>query len=260
MKEEDDVLLSRYLAGDLPEAELRQTEQRLGADSEFAEALRLRRQEEVFLRTEADLPGLQARMSELAAAHFPTTESAEPTAGQTTVAAPAGARVRRLSWLRYAAGGAVAAMLVLLVYLFDPFGPADPYGPYAQYEPLALTEKSDELPAAASAAEAAFNRADYAAAYPLLTDYLAEAPDDNQARLALGIAALETDRDVEALALFTALAEGTTSYRDDGQFYRGYALLRADRIPEARAALQQISAENPDFGVRARELLQLIED
>lgn len=266
MKEQDDILLSRYLAGDLPERELREVEQRLNADPDFAGALQQRQQEDVFLRTEADVPDLRAKMAELAEEHFragtrvQSKEQEKQGSGQEepeTGSRPP-AKVRKLSWWRYAASGAVAALVILSLWWFDALSSGEPYQQYAQYEPLALTEKSDGLPATAAPAETAFNAGDYEQAFNLLTTYLRERPDDNQARLALGIAALETDRDGVARQIFTALAEGTTSYRDDGQFYLGLALFKAGDSA-AREALEKISPENPDYGVRSREMLQLME-
>lgn len=268
MKEENDILLSRFLAGELPERELREMEQRLNADPEFAEALRGRRQEDTFLRTEADLPDLRAKMKELAEEHFtvsaqtiteqPENESENELDKGRSGGAPE-AKVRKLSWWRYAAGGSVAAIMLLAIYWFEPFTAGDPYQQYAQYEPLSLTEKSATLAPTAAPAEAAFNRANYEEAFQLLTSYLKDQPEDNQARLALGIAALETGREQIAQDIFTTLAGGRTSYQDDGQFYLGYALLRSGD-PGARAALEKVSPNNPDYGVRVQKMLQLLGD
>lgn len=269
MKEEDDILVSRYLAGDLPEREQQEVKQRLETDPEFAKALRMRQQEDNFLRTEADLPDLRAKMAALAGEHFPNAAQQAQQGGGARVrslgtkkqgeqTAPP-AKTRSVSWWQYAASGAVAAMLILALWLWNPFSGGADYQQFAQYEPLSLTEKSTGPDGVRAASiDQAFNEGEYAIAYELLTDYLATDPDNNQARLALGIAALETGRDAEAKAIFTELANGQTSYRDDGQFYLALTLFKA-ADPAARQALEKISADNPDYGVRVREMLQLVE-
>lgn len=270
MKEEDDIVISRYLADELGPPELAAFETRLAAEPPLAAELQRRQQELTFLRTEAALPGLEAEMARLAGTYFRSDEEEARTQVQAPPSAPearppqgdgtkqqGGAKVRSLNWQRWLPAAGVAAAIALVLLLWNPFADKDPYRQFAQHAPLYLTEKSSDPAPAAAAAEAAFNAANYPAAYNELTAYLRQRPDDNEARLALGIAALETNRDTEAQAIFTELANGTTTLQDDGQFYLALAYFKAGDS-RARAALEKISPENPDFGVRAGQMLQLL--
>lgn len=262
MKEEIDVLISRYLAADMDPPEQEAFEARLPSEPDLAAALQQRREEQTFLRTEAALPDLEAKMAALASAHFKKEEAQSQVQSEDTEAqAPAAAKtatIRRMGWKRLLPPAGIAAALALVLWLWNPFAEKEPYRQFAQYAPLYLTEKSSDPAPAAAPAEAAFNAKDYAAAYLQLIAYLQQRPDDNEARLALGIAALETGKDAEARALFQELADGDTAFKDDGQFYLGLAYFKAND-QRAKAVLTAVGKENPDYGVRVGEMLQLVE-
>lgn len=271
MQEENDILISRYLAADLSPPELAAFEERLVAEPTLAAELQRRKEELTFLRTEAALPDLEAQMAELANQHFPSAQRDK--AGQEARTQVQGegkkgakekgkvnqsAKVRTLNWKRWLPAAGIAAAVALVLLIWNPFTGAEPYEQFAQYAPLYLTEKSDAASAAATAAQQAFNAGDYAKAHDQLILYLQQNPDDNEARLAFGITALETNRDAEARAIFTELANGSSTFKDDGQFYLALAYFKAGD-QRAKAELQKISSDNPDFGVRVGEMLQLVE-
>lgn len=258
MKEEDDVLISRYLAADLDAKNKAAFEARTAAEPELATELEQRRQEMTFLRTEATLPDLQSRMKELSSQHFEKKKDTARPQEQGEVPEKQGATVRRLGWKRWAPGVGIAAAVALVLLLWNPFSSADGYEQFAQYTPVYLTEKSSDAVPAAAPAEAAFNDGHYTEAYNQLTTYLAQRPEDTEARLALGIAALETDRDDEAQTIFSDIASGNSALKDDAQFYLALAYFKA-KDPRARAALQSIDQNNPDFGVRVGKMLQSLE-
>lgn len=264
MNEENDILISRYLATDLPPPELAAFEARLAAEPELAEELRRRKEELTFLRAAATRPDLETQMAALAAQHF----SAEPDKKEARTQVPAAdkgqgnstgktAKVRSLNWKRWLPAAGIAAAVALVLLLWNPFSVAEPYRQFALYVPLNLTEKSNDKGAAAAAQEA-FNAGNYEQAHTELIKYLQQQPDDNEARLAFGIAALETGRDAEARTIFAELANGTTTFRDDGQFYLALAYFKAGD-QRAKTELKKISPDNPDFGVRVREMLQLMQ-
>ncbi|SER24989.1 tetratricopeptide repeat protein [Neolewinella agarilytica] len=263
MREEDDVLISRYLAGELTNEEFQAFEDRLPRDPGLKAALRDRRQEMTFLRSEALRPDLDAKMAELAAAHFAASESpAENAPPEKEVAKEAPeARIRPMRRRTWWAVASVAAAVVLVLMLWNPFAGIgeDPYRQFASYQPVYLTEKSSEVVSSAQAAETAFNGGDYAAAYNELTNYLRERPEDNEARLARGIAALETERTDEAMAIFRELAEGNTSFQTDGQYYLGLAQLKTGDLATAKATFQAIPIDDPDYGARRRAVLGWLE-
>jgi anti-sigma factor RsiW len=269
MKEENDILISRYLATDLPPPELATFEARLAAEPALAAELQRRKEELTFLRTEAALPDLETQMAALAAQHFQsgsvdtTGPEARPQVQGEGKKEQAGkkdqtAKIRSLNWKRWLPATGIAAAVALVLLIWNPFTSAEPYQQFAQYAPLSLTEKSSTNTAPVTAAQEAFNTGNYAEAHTQLINYLQQNPDDNEARLAFGIAALETNQDAEARAIFTQLANGTTAFKDDGQFYLALAYFKAGDT-RAKAELEKISSDNPDFGVRVREMLQLVE-
>lgn len=262
MREEDDILISRYLAGELTMKEIQAFEDRLPRDPTLKAALRDRRQEMTFLRSEARRPDLDAKMAELAAAHFAAADTPAENApqGKKEKKAPE-ARVRPMRRRTWWAITGIAATVALVLMLWNPFTGIgqDPYRQFASYEPVYLTEKSSEVVPSAQAAETAFNGGDYAAAYNELTNYLRERPEDNEARLARGIAALETDRTDEAITTFKALAVGNTSFQTDGQFYLGLAQLKAGDLVAAKVSIQAIPIDDPDYGARRRAVLRWLE-
>jgi hypothetical protein len=269
MNEENDILISRYLATDLPPPALAAFEARLAAEPELAAELQRRKEELTFLKSEAALPALETQMATLAEQHFLVeSEDKTPQAGPQVPAQDVKeqgqkegktAKVRSLNWKRWAPAAGIAAAVALVLLLWNPFSTGEPYQQFAQYVPLNLTEKSSDNLEAATSAQQAFNAKNYEEAHTQLIKYLQQNPDDNEARLAFGIAALETNRDAEARAIFTELANGTTAFKDDGQFYLGLAYFKAGDA-RAKTELGKISPDNPDFGVRVREILQLMQE
>lgn len=258
MKEEDDVLISRHLAQELDENEQTAFAARLAAEPDLARELEQRRREQTFLRTEATLPDLRQRMDALSDQYFKSHEKKARTQVQEEVSPKPGATVRRLGWRRWVPAAGIAAAVALVLVIWNPFASGDGYEQFADYAPIYLTEKSSDTAPAAAAAEAAFNAGRYAEAYRQLSAYLAQRPQDTEARLALGIAALETDRDGEAQTIFSDIASGTSALADDGRFYLALAYFKAED-PRARATLEAVGENNPDYGVRVGRMLQLLE-
>ncbi len=264
MKEEDDILISRYLAEELDDKNKTALEARLAEEPTLATELEQRRHELTFLRTEASLPDLKSRMQELGSQHFKeslgntTTDQTASPQHPATNTAKQEATVRRLRWKRWAPAVGIAAAVALVLLIWNPFATAAPYEQFAQYDPVYLTEKSSDAAAAAAPAEAAFNAGHYSEAYKQLTNYLTQRPDDNEARLALGISALETNREAEAETIFADIAAGSSALNDDAQFYLALTYFKIED-PRAKATLLSIDKKNPDYGVRVTEMLQLLE-
>ncbi|MEM6770762.1 MAG: hypothetical protein AAF597_09285, partial [Bacteroidota bacterium] len=64
----------------------------------------------------------------------------------------------------------------------------------------------------------------------------------------------------EAETTFSALANGTTALKTAGQFYLGLTYLRQDDLARTREAMEGIPATHPDFGPKARAILDAIQD
>lgn len=246
MNENDKKLISAYLLDDLSPEDRTSLESRLGEEPELARELADQQEFRTYLKTREQRPALDAKMAELAGTFRAIGEQETSTPK---------AKVRRLRPWMGAVG--VAAAIALLVLVFNPFASPDLYRQYAQHQPLNLVEKGDSE-AMAEAAQAAFNAGDYAQAYPQLKAYLEKEPADVPAQLALGIAALETDRQQEAESIFSSLAGGESVLAAAGQFYLGLAYLKNEKPAQAREALQGVPATHPDYGPRARDLLNAL--
>lgn len=287
MTEQDDILISRHLAGELDAEERTEFTRRLGIEPTFAAAVTEREQERDFLLAEDRRKALRERLQTLNSQYFsPTDEGARTQVQRQMYPAGSGvqgegikeqgelkspsttpsktktrpARILGLPRPLFT-GLAVAATVAVVLLAWNPFGPNRDFRYYTDYAPLALTEKSSEATAealAAGAAETAFNAGDYSAAYAALQDYLALAPDDSRARLALGIAALETDRDAEAQEILRTLAARPTLLQETAKFYLALAYVKADD-PRARPLLEEIGTDHPEYGVRIARLLQWVE-
>lgn len=245
MNEIDQQLISAYLLEDLPPAARAGLEKRLAAEPELARELTAQQQLRTYLSTQAQRPALEAKMAELSASfREQATETSVPQA-----------KVRRFRPWMGAVGAAAAIALLLIV--FNPFAQPDLYEQYAQHQPLSLVEKGD-AEVSAQAAQTAFNAGNYPEAYTALNLYLEAAPDDVQARLALGIAALESGRGTEAIAIFSELASGSTALQTAGQFYLGLAYLKTGDQARAQEAMEGVAASHPDYGPKAREILQAL--
>ncbi|PTM15192.1 MAG: hypothetical protein DA408_00810 [Bacteroidetes bacterium] len=241
MDANDYRLIDAYLQKELPPDQLPAFQQRLASDATFAAELALRQNMNNYLRTQAHQHQLEEKMATLGPTYF-------------------GERAANLRHLnaRYWIMGLVAAVVAVLLVVWNPLRQPDLYHEFAQHQPLNLTEKSTAGQLAA-AAEASFNAGNYEAAYRQLTTYLQETPADNQARLALGIAALETDRVPEAQAIFTAVAAGDSVFRSYGTWYLALSYLKVDAKTAAKATLEKIPTTDPDFGARAIELRRALE-
>ena len=146
----------------------------------------------------------------------------------------------------------MAAAAVLLFFLFNPFAAPDLYREYANPAPLALADKSTAATAAVRA-EMTFNQGDYAAAYSALKIYLSENEEDTQAKLALGIAALETDNYDEAADIFRQISNGQSMLRSEGTWYLALLYLKEEDFARAAEVLKTLD-NDPVRGEQSREL------
>lgn len=238
MNEQDYILIERYLSGDLSAEERALVESRITNEPAFAAGVDDRRQLNDHLRAVAAEETLRPTLEKLGDQYFPERT----------------AEVRNLPrrrWYGYAIAAAVAVILLVAVPLLFPAG--NSYDQFAQHEPLALTERSSG-PGQAAAAEKAYNAGNYSAAIPLLQAYLDAQADDEQARLALGVSLLETDRDQEAIAIFKRIAEGQSSLAPYGNWYLALAAVKRGDDEAVRRFLDLIPASDAYLTKKANEL------
>ena len=257
MTEQDYLLIETYLQGELSAQDAADLETRAAGEPDFAAALAERRLLNDYLRADSLEPDLRRTLDQLGNEYFTdtggvgeapklraVTDDAEG-AETATVRELPGRNLRK--WLYpLTAVAAVALVIILALPLLFPGGAS--YSDWDDHQPLALTLRSDTIDAAADA-QTAYNAGDYGLAVRLLRTYL-QNPDANpQARLALGISLLETDRDDEAVTVFTELADGGGTLAPYANWYLALAAVKRgddaaartflDRIPETDAYLTE---------------------
>lgn len=230
---EESVRIDQYLSGEMPAEERRAFEAELGQRPELREALALQQDMAFLLRHGQERQARRAQLDDIGPAYFQASQ-------------------RRLPLGRIAAAAAAAAVLLLLVWQVF-WQPPSLYERYADFPPLALAEKT----AGAqdwSEAEQAFNAGDYAAAAQQLAAYVQAFPEDQQARLYLGISYMESGRVAEARDLFLEVMPIAPALRDYAQWYLALSYLKTEDRDEARAVLQSIGPAAP-FYDQAQALL-----
>lgn len=245
MKPEDHILIEEYLDGRLSEEARAELEARLDTDDELAQAFALRRDMDRHLRKQEKRAQLKATLAELGEEFFQAEAPA---------AKPAEAKRIPLHrrWYAYAAAILLVATVSVVLYLNLRPGL---YEQYAQHAPLALTVMSADTDALGAQAEQAFNDGHYENAYVLLQNYVSTNPENNLARLYLGISALETNRLEEAQSIFNQLkTEAGGQWADYGQWYLALAYLKRGDKAACRAELEEIT-EDSEWYEEAQRLL-----
>jgi len=150
MNEENDILISRYLAADMVLPELAAFEARLAAEPALAAELQRRKEELTFFRTEAALPDLEAQMATLATQHFQSAPESELGQEAWTQVQGQGqneqckqgdqtAQIRTLNWECWRPATGIAAAVARVLLHWNPFS-TDSYQQFALHAPLYFTE------------------------------------------------------------------------------------------------------------------------
>lgn len=232
--------IDEYLSGQLSAADQQAFEEELNRDPELRAQVDLQRDMAFLLSHQKDKAALRAQLEQTGAEFFREGESARPKA-----------RVRWIGW----AATAVAAAVLLFVF-WPVFMQPDLYQQYAEFPPLALSEKSTATTNWA-ATEQAFNTGDYAEAAVQLEDYLETFPEDQQARLYLGIAQMETGELETARRLFAEVRAAAPGLSDYAEWYRALSFLKGNAPEKARATLKSITEGSPFYEEAQAILRQL---
>lgn len=233
MNESDYISIEAYLSGELSEPERTAFEARLATTPELATALADRRGLHEHLRAAAAEGELQESLNKLNDRFFPAQKK--------------GAVVRQLgpARRRWLSGLVAAAAIALLLFAGGQFlmpGAGSTYEQFAEHQPLSLTERGGATNS--EKAESAFNQGEYGEAADLLKLYLQQQANDQRAKLALGISLLETNRDTQAIRVFTEIAEGGSSVAPYGNWYLALAAVKRGETQTALEYLDRIPADD----------------
>lgn len=242
MEEKDYKLLDQFLQGELDDQAKQAVETRLREDAAFAKAFSFRQEAHRFLQAKAREPKLRELLQQAGDLAFNAEDVPD-------------AKIRKMKPWRWLVP--LAAAIALLLVIWQPWIGKDLYQQYAVHAPLILTEKGQANTGAE--AEQAFNAGNYVKAKASLRAYLAANPADNRARLALGIAALETNELSEARQLFDDLAEGNSVFVTAGKWYLALSDIKEGKQVQAKAKLNEVVMQNNEYSQRAKELLQHLE-
>lgn len=234
---EESKRIDDFLSGQLNAADQQAFEEELSRNPELRRQVDLQRDMTFLLSHQKDRTALKGRLEKTGADFFGEAEPARPKA-----------RIRWIGW--------AAAAAILLFVLWPVFVQPDLYQQYAEFPPLALSEKSTASTNWA-ATEQAFNSGDYTEAALQLEIYLEAFPEDQQARLYLGIAQMETGELEAARQSFAEVSAAAPALSDYAEWYRALSYLKGNAPEKARPALEGIAEGSPFYEEAEAILRQL---
>lgn len=247
MKKDNYKLIEKYLNDELSEEEVKNFKTRLNEDIAFSEEYTLQKSMDIFLEKNRNQPSLESKLESIGKDFF-TEEKNE----KEDKVVPINRNKNQNRWLiGLIATAAIAAILVM----FNPFQEQDLYNQYASHQPISLTEKSTNGIAGTNA-EQAFNQKNYELAYENITTYLLKNPDDQKAKLALGISGLETGRTDEAISIFEKINTGNSAIKYYGTWYLALSYLKQKDFVNSRTFLNQIPESDKMLYSKAQNLLE----
>ena len=245
MENDNYTLIEKYLLGELSEEDRLSFQQRLKEDKAFKEEYDLQKSMNIFLEKDRNKAALQSQFEKLGEAFFNEAEE--------TKVIPL-----KNNRNRFVIGIITAAAIGLLFFFWNPFQSGSIYDQYASHSPLALIEKSSGNESAINA-EKYFNDKNYELAYTNLTTYLTTNPEDQRAKLALGISALETGKNAEAIDIFSQIKNGGSALKHYGTWYLALSYLKEKDFDKAASFLKEIPNSEKKLFDDAQEILGTIE-
>lgn len=239
MEEDDYKKIDQHLQGELADDQQAAFEKSLKNDDFFAKTYKERRQMTSYLQASSKQAALEEKMAELGKEYFKTEKTIKT-------------KLVKMPILRF--GLAIAAAIVLLVMVWNPFSSTDLYLQFSNHPHLAMVEKS-EGESTAQKAELAYNNGDYETAYQALSEVLKTEPGNFQAKLALGISALEIGRIEKAQGIFETLANSSSSFKTYGQWYLALSYIKQGENEKAKPILENLGNDEPLLKKKAKDLL-----
>jgi tetratricopeptide (TPR) repeat protein len=245
MNERDTTLLNDYFNGLLSPSDAQLVRDRAAAEPDFGQEFSLREEMEAFPRRAEQRKQFTDTLISVEKDFFQENSSEK-----TQPMAPMKVNV---NWVRWLAAAASVAM-VAAAYWFFSQSTVPEYRQYAQHDPLSLTVRgvNDQT---VSEAEKAFAAADYAKALAALDQLLTSEPDNITAQQYKGICLIETNRNAEARAVLTPIANGQSALRGEANWYIALSYLKEENYTACKTALENIEPA-ADHYKKAQELLK----
>jgi len=237
--------IDRYLNGEMDATEKQSFEAELENDAQLAEDLSVQRDMAHFLKQKDHRSALQAQLKTIGEDYF--IQHRTP------------GKIIRLPQKRLLGiASAIAAAAVILLFLWQFWSAPSLYDEFAQHPPLAFSVKSGGA-TDWSQTETAFQAGDYATAETQLMAYTDQYPDDQQARIYLGICKMELNKTEEARLIFQDFAGAEASFKDLADWYLALNYLKAGDMASCSTALKAIAPASSFFG-RAQSLLKGLDE
>lgn len=233
--------IERYILGELTEDELTSFEQKMETDAVFKQEVLLYKTVNKSLQnkysSQNKKEALTATLQKMNTKHF---ESAKNLSQK-----PNGSFLSKILKI-----SSIAAILVIGFFLLKP--QVNLYSTYAEHQNLELQVKGNNESTLLETAEL-FNDKNYEAAAPLLKNYLAENPEDEEIQIAYGISLLETEKIAEAQQIFTSIYDKNTVFKNKAAWYLALSFLKQKNELQTIAFLNKIDSES-FYGKKAEKL------
>jgi len=236
-----DTLIEKYLYKELSKAEIKEFEQRLDSDAEFADEVQLR--SVIFAKTKSDFK------QQLKATH------------QKSKVNPASNRTAKLTSLHYIKRIAAVLILGVLVFVLSRYigspettNLVDNHIAQTHDAPITLKGENDDA-AAWKAAKDAYKKGDYEAAIREIEKI--KSPETEQ-QFYLGLAYLYNKNYDKSIAQFESIIQqNDANYSPTSKWYISLAYLKNNQPEQAKKYLQQIPEDAWKYK-EAQELLNTL--
>jgi hypothetical protein len=159
-----------------------------------------------------------------------------------------------ISFKRYLRGAvAVAAILIAVVFVWQPWKPSL-FNKYGETSMVAPAERGSNTDMLLQQAVTAFNKKDYSNAVSLLQQVKEQDTANSYVNFYYGVALLKSNRIPEARPIFDQLYAGQSAFKFEAAFFQALGYLAAKNNTACKEWLQNIPADAANYD-KAQELL-----